>query len=73
MWKPTSSAGDVSDANQVAMPFVLQQTPPETIEVAFLTFQNGEEVDAGEKQHAGEVVALVVEPPRRGGVTKACH
>jgi len=55
------------------MPFVLQQTPPETIEVAFLTFQNGEEVDAGEKQHAGEVVALVVEPPRRGGVTKACH
>jgi len=55
------------------MPFVLLQTPPETVEVAFLTFQNSEEVHAGEKQHAGEVVALVVEPPRRGGFTKARH
>lgn len=63
MWEPSSSAGDFPDANHVAVPFVLLQTPPETIEIAFLTFENSEEVNPAEKQHAGEVVALVVEPP----------
>jgi len=55
------------------MPLILLQPQPEVSEVAFMTFENGEEMNAGEKQHAGEMVALVVEPPRRGGFMNACH
>ena len=42
------------------MPLILLQPQPEVSEVAFMTFENGEEMNAGEKQHAGEMVALVV-------------
>lgn len=70
--KPSRSAGDVSDANQVAMPVVLLQAQPETTDVAFITFDNGKEMNAGEKKHAGDVMALVVEAPQSGGFMKAC-
>lgn len=53
------------------MPFVRLQKQPKTTEVAFMTFDDGQEMNAGEQQHAGEVMALVVEPPQRSGRVKA--
>jgi hypothetical protein len=73
VWEPTLSTGNVTDAMQVAMPFVLSPASPETVEIVFVAFENSEEMSAGEQQHAGEVVAFVVEPPRRGSFMKARH
>ena len=55
------------------MPLVLLQPAPEASEVVFMTFENSEEIDAREQQHAGEMVAIVVEAPRRRGFMKASH
>lgn len=54
------------------MPIVLLQAQPETTDVAFITFDNGKEMNAGEKKHAGDVMAPVVEAPQSGGFMKAC-